>query len=106
MNQLYVAQAAKEQSDKALLLASAQSSQLPSGTSTYIFSGCDIGNYPPIFGTASITQSSSSGYQLSSGFALLYGNCTQARSLSIGDTVNFQGYLRNGSIHGVKIDKN
>lgn len=62
MNTLFVAQAAKEQSDKALLLASAQSSQLPTGSSTYIFSGCEIGNYPIISGTAGITKCSEAGF--------------------------------------------
>jgi hypothetical protein len=107
MNALFVAQAAKEQSDKAILIASAQSSQLPTGTSTYIFSGCEIGNYPVISGTASITASSGAGFELSSGYNILYGSCTEKGGVafSTGDTVCFQGYLKNGYIHGVKIAK-
>jgi len=62
MNALYVAQAAKQQSDKAILIASAQSSELLRGKTAYIFSGCDLGNYPIISGTASITGSSKAGF--------------------------------------------
>lgn len=110
MNQLFVAQAAKEQSDKAMLLASAQISILPSGTTTYIFSGCDIGNYPVISGTASITGSSARGFELSSGYNILYGNCTEAGEVSLkevkkGDTVGFHGYLKDGFIQGIRIAK-
>lgn len=106
MNTLYVAQAAKAQSDKALLLASVQSSILPSGTSTYIFSGCDIGNYPSISGTASVSKTSNGGYVLSSGYTLLYGNCTELPSkASEGDFVEFTGFIKDGFIQGVKIAK-
>ena len=106
MNRLYVAQAAKAQSDKALLLASVQSSILPSGTSTYIFSGCEIGNYPSISGTASISKTSKGGYVLSSGYTLLYGNCTEAATPATdGDFVEFTGFIKDGFIHGVKIAK-
>ena len=106
MNRLYVAQAAKAQSDKALLLASVQSSILPSGTSTYIFSGCEIGNYPSISGTASVSKTSKGGYVLSSGYTLLYGNCTEAATPATdGDFVEFTGFIKDGFIHGVKIAK-
>jgi hypothetical protein len=58
MNSLYVAQAAKEQSDKQLLIASAQIVQLPVSLTPSLFAGCDIGNYPSMFGTATITDAS------------------------------------------------
>jgi hypothetical protein len=106
LNNLYVAQAAKEQSDKSLLIASVQGSQLPTGISTSIFSGCDIGNYPSIFGTASIRNTSASGYTLNSGYNLLFGSCSQTYgNFTVGDTISFAGYLRNGFIHGIKINK-
>lgn len=107
MNTLFVAQAAKEQSDKAMLLASAQSSILPRGTTTYIFSGCDIGNFPVISGTASITGSSEYGFELNSGYRILYGSCTETGGVTFneGDLVNFQGYFRNGYIQGIRLAK-
>ena len=51
-----MAQAAKEQADKAMLIASAQASEMPEGSTTYIFGGCDSYNYPTITGTAQIIK--------------------------------------------------
>lgn len=55
-NNLLVAQAAKEQADKALALATAEASVIPEGNSTYIFSGCDIGAYPTYAGSARLIK--------------------------------------------------
>jgi len=62
MNNLYVAQAAKEQADKALLLASATETATKSGNITYIFGGCDPSLYPSMFGTSRIKSIKSPAY--------------------------------------------
>jgi hypothetical protein len=51
LNNLYMAQAAKEQADKAVLIASIAESAPISGSTTYIFRGCEVGNYPSVFGS-------------------------------------------------------
>lgn len=39
-----------------MLIASAQASEMPEGSTTYIFGGCDSYNYPTITGTAQIIK--------------------------------------------------
>lgn len=56
VNRLLVAQAAKEQADKSLAIASAEAVRRPEGNSTYIFSGCQIGGYPSYAGSAVVQQ--------------------------------------------------
>ena len=77
MNNLFVAQAAKAQADKAILTVSAQSAQLPPSSSASLFSGCDGGSYPLISGSACITSISEKAFSLSSGYVILFGDCSK-----------------------------
>jgi hypothetical protein len=78
LNRLYVAQAVKEQADKATAIVRAQSSVLPdsNSTSSYIFNGCQQLAYPTAMGTARIESSNTIGYRLVTGSTLLFGSCT------------------------------
>ena len=51
MNNLLVAQSAKEQSDKNIAMATAQMKHRDTGPRTYIFSGCDVQGYPSYSGS-------------------------------------------------------
>lgn len=105
MNTLFLAQAAKEQADKSLQIISAQSSIVLSGTSTYIFDSCEIGNYPVIFGTASLTLGQD-GFTLSTGHKLVRGSCTKGNfSEDSTGAVTYEGYLKNGCVYALKIDQ-
>lgn len=105
MNSLFLAQAAKEQADKSLQIISAQSSIVPGGTTTYIFDSCEIGNYPVIFGTASLILGQD-GYTLSTGHKLVRGSCTKGNfSADQAGAVTYEGYLKNGCVHAVRIDQ-
>lgn len=75
MNNLFVAQAAKEQADKATNLISAQASSTNSKPIT--FGGCDAQTYPTIFGTSYVTSVDPSSLALSSGAIILRGPCTK-----------------------------
>lgn len=101
MNNLFVAQAAKEQADKQLLLASAQSVQLASLT----FAGCNQGNYPSMFGTATILVAGNSAFKLDSGYSVLIGGCTTKRKgdYTNGTVIVFEGYLKGGAIHAIRL---
>jgi hypothetical protein len=104
MNNLFLAQAAKQQADKALLLASAQALQ-ESSLNITSFAGCAIGNYPSISGTASIVSASQGWVRFNSGYILLFGGCTVQDKMArnIGDIIQFEGYLRSGAIHAMRI---
>lgn len=108
MNNLFVAQARKEQADKATAIVRAQSSRLPAenSTSTYIFSGCNQQAYPTIAGSALISEANRVGYQLSSGNTLVFGDCTQ-RDVSVkkGDIISYNGYLKDGYVHCISYSK-
>ena len=108
MNNLFVAQARKEQADKATAIVQAQSSSLPANdsTSTYIFSGCDQQAYPSIAGSALINDSNKVGYQLSSGNTLVFGDCTQKdASVKKGDIISYNGYLKDGYVQCISYQK-
>jgi len=106
MNKLLVAQAAKEASDKAVAIASAQlkEGQLD-GFSTYVFGGCEQAGYPSYAGSARVDKVQSDKAWLDNGHYILFGDCTQKGSISEGDLVTFEGYLKNGCIHGLKLTK-
>ena len=108
-NNLFVAQARKEQADKATAIVKTQSSTLPDpeGTSTYIFGGCDQMNYPTIAGADIIGASNRLGFQLKSGYTLLYGDCTSASKVVVadGDVINYTGYLKDGYVHATSYTK-
>ena len=101
MNNLFLAQAVKEQMDKQLLLASAQSVQLASLT----FAGCTQGNYPSIFGTATIMVAANNTFYLDSGYNVLIGGCTTKEKghYTNGTVIAFKGYLKGGAIHAIRL---
>jgi hypothetical protein len=108
LNNLYVAQARKEQADKATQIVRAQSSVLPAddSTSTYIFAGCEQQAYPTIAGSASVNIANKIGYQLSSGNTLVFGSCTQRDvSVKTGDIISYNGYLKDGYVHAISYKK-
>jgi chromosome segregation ATPase len=107
-NNLFVAQARKEQADKATEIVRVQSSALPAddSTSTYIFAGCEQQAYPSIGGSAQINDSNKYGYQLSSGHTLVFGGCTKAdNSVRKGDLITYYGYIKNGYVHCTSYSK-
>ena len=107
MNRLIVAQAAKEQSDKAMAILSAQEASLSilEGESTYIFSTCEAGPYPSMVGSARVVAASAHGYRLDSGYTLIFGACSRQVACEVGDVVTYDGYLKDGFIHGIEISK-
>ncbi len=101
-NNLFVAQASKEQADKATQIVRAQSSVLPTddSTSTYIFAGCEQQAYPTIAGSAIVNDKSKYGYQLSSGNVLVFGSCTKrVGDCEKGDVISYKGYIKDGYVH-------
>lgn len=107
LNRLYVAQAVKEQADKATAIVRAQSSVLPdsNSTSSLIFNGCLQLAYPTAMGTARIESSNAIGYRLATGSTLLFGSCTTKEPCLAGDLVSYNGYLKDGYIHATSITK-
>jgi hypothetical protein len=104
MNQLLVAQAAKAQSDKNMAIMSSYAvNSMEKGSSTYIFAGCDKRNYPSFSGTLIVSEILTQGARLTSGHTLVYGNCTKGVQISKGDLIKFDGYLKDGMIHGISI---
>lgn len=103
LNQLYVATAAKQQADKAIAIVEAQITNTQNTT----FYGCSQGAYPSSFGAGIIQSAITEGYILESNQRLLLGNCTIGSTsiYTAGDMVTFQGYLRNGAIHLIKLSK-
>lgn len=102
LNNLYVAQAAKAASDRALSLAFAEGTaalKILEGESTYVFKGCVNQVYPEISGTVAVETLLTSGARLNSGHILTWGDCTEKVQLvKAGDVVTFTGYIVNGVI--------
>ena len=108
LNNLYVAQARKEQADKATSIVRVQSSALPAenSTSTYIFAGCTQQAYPTISGSATVEQANGLGYRLSTGSTLLFGDCTEREvACGKGDVITYEGYIKNGYVHATSYKK-
>lgn len=107
LNNLYVAQAAKAASDKAISLAFAEgaaSLNLLEGNSTYIFKGCVNQVYPEISGTVAVSTLIASGAKLNSGHILTWGDCTEkTHVVKEGDVVTFTGYIINGVISATQV---
>jgi len=107
-NNLFVAQAKKEQADKATAIIKSQSTALPAAgsNSTYIFAGCNQLAYPSISGTAAIATANKLGFSLNSGHTLLFGDCTQKDiSCGNGDVISYVGYLKDGYVHATSYKK-
>jgi len=102
-NNLFVAQARKEQADKATAIVKTESSTLPDedSTSTYIFGGCDQHNYPTITGADIVGAHNKYGFKLRSGYTLLHGSCTTGGKVAVadGDIIDYVGYLKDGYVH-------
>ena len=105
MNNLLVAQSAKEQSDKSIAIATAQMKERDTGPRTYIFSGCEVLGYPSYSGSEMVEKVEDDKVLLMSGHYLLYGGCTKKADIKKGDLVNFEGYWKNGCIHGIQLSK-
>ena len=105
-NNLFVAQARKEQADKATAIAKSQAAVLPDpdSSSAYIFGGCDQHNYPTIVGADIIGAHNKYGFKLRSGYTLLHGACTSAEAVAVhdGDVIEYIGYLKDGYVHATK----
>jgi hypothetical protein len=101
LNKLFVAQAAKEQADKAINILYTQNS-----ISDQPFAGCNQGSFPGMFGTGRVKIVNQNGFTLESGQILLSGPCTaSALACSVGDMLYFEGYLRSGCIHLLRFSK-
>ena len=103
-NNLFVAQAAKAAADKATQTAYAYGASslnlLTSGSSTYVFQGCNHQVYPVITGTVAVSSLISSGAVLNSGHILTWGDCTSKTQLvSAGSVVTYTGTFSNGVIN-------
>jgi len=70
---LYVAQARKEQADKATEVVRFQTN---AQANLFLFTGCHQQAYPTITGSVIIIEVKPNGFQISTGSHLLYGNCT------------------------------
>jgi hypothetical protein len=108
LNNLYVAQAAKEASDKAIAIAYAQgasSMDIFKGESTYVFNGCLNQVFPSIAGTVSVTKLIPNGAQLSSGHVLTWGECTTKEDINIGDVIYYSGNIVGNCISASSIEK-
>lgn len=108
MNNLFVAQAAKEVADKAMAIASAQSASslnMLEGESTYIFEGCNEQVHPVITGTIPVSTLITSGARLNSGHILTWGPCTEkVKAVADGSIVAFEGTIKGGVISATKVD--
>jgi len=101
LNNLFVAQAAKEAADKATAIAFAQgtsSLDILKDKSTYVFNGCLNQVYPTISGTVSVINLIQGGAQLSSGHVLTWGDCTTKDNINIGDVIYYEGSIVGTSI--------
>jgi len=108
LNRLYVAQAAKQASDKAIAIAYAQgaaATDIFKGQSTYVFSGCLSKAYPSISGTVSVVNLIPSGAQLSSGHVLTWGDCTTKDTINIGDVIYYTGSIVGNAISAATVVK-
>lgn len=92
-NNLFVAQARKEQADKATALIRTQSSTLPDpqGSTTYIFGGCEQQSYPTVAGADIVGSQNKFGFRLKSGYTMLYGSCTDKTQIIVqdGDLISY-----------------
>lgn len=125
LNKLYVAQARKETADRASAIALAEGSlsdhnvqngvntiggsiNINSGStvvSTASFGGCDAKAYPVISGTSKVVSVNSNGFNLASGHSVIYGSCSSVGKCSVGDFVNYNGYIVNGVVNALRIDR-
>jgi hypothetical protein len=69
------------------------------------FGGCDARNYPVISGNSKVVSVSSNGYSLASGHQVIYGSCSNAVKCSVGDFVNYNGYIVNGMVNALRIER-
>jgi hypothetical protein len=104
-NSILVAQAAKEQADKAVAIVTAQLKQQDANPKTYIFSGCEAFSYPSYSGSATVSEVGDGQAVLNSGHTIVYGACTLKTDFKKGDLVQFDGYWKDGCIHGIKLSK-
>lgn len=117
LNKLYLAQSRKETADRASSIALAEGSlsdhNVNNGASTIggttkatSFGGCDSKSYPSISGTSKVVSVGANGYSLASGHSVVYGSCSQASAkVSVGDYVNYNGYINNGVINALRIER-
>lgn len=105
LNRLYVAQAAKEQADKTVLLATLYEKRPPTANSSYLFQGCNPGNYPSVAGSVRVRTVGSGYYELESGQVVAFGGCSEVGTCREGEVASFEGYLRNGVVHATRISK-
>ena len=105
LNNLYVAQALKEQADKSTNIVRMQTATLPEEESTHIFAGCVQNAFPTISGSALVSRANGSGYALNSGNVLVFGDCTQRELVVVGDLIDYEGYIKDGYIHAVSYKK-
>ena len=105
LNNLYVAQARKEQADKSTNIVRMQTATLPEEESTHIFAGCVQNAYPTISGSALVSETNGSGYALNSGNVLVFGDCTQKELVVVGDLIEYEGYIKDGYVHAVSYKK-
>ena len=101
-----MAQAAKEQADKATAIVRAQTSSLPTESLiASLFGGCDKKAYPMIAGSAWVQSFNRLGYKLSSGSTLLLGSCTVGYgSIVQGNTIKYEGYVKDGFVHALAVE--
>lgn len=121
LNKLYVAQARKESADRATAIALAEGSLSDHNVNNGVnsiggsinlanggnvsFEGCDARNYPVISGNSQVVSVSTSGYTLASGHRVIYGSCSNAAQCSVGDFVNYNGYIVNGVVNALRIER-
>ena len=121
LNKLYVAQSRKETADRASAIALAEGSfsdhNVNNGVTTLggsinlankesvSFGGCDAKNYPVISGNSKVVSISNNGYSLASGHQVIYGPCSNAAKCSVGDFVNYNGYIVNGVVNALRIQR-
>lgn len=125
VNKLYLAQSRKETADRASSIALAEGSLSDHnvqngansiGGSTSLsgaaavasatFGGCDSKAYPTISGTSKVVSVNSNGYSLASGHNVVYGQCSSASAkVIVGDFVKYNGYINNGLINALRIER-
>lgn len=119
---MYVAQARKETADRASAIALAEGSlsdhNVNNGVNTIgqnktiagsaagvSFGGCDAKAYPVISGTSKVVSLLPNGYTLSSGQQVIYGSCSTAGKCAVGDFVKYNGYIVNGVVNALRIER-
>jgi len=81
------------------------SSSSSSVSSSVSFGGCDTKAYPVISGSAKVVSVSATGYTLASGQSVIYGSCSTTTACAVGDYVKYNGYLVNGVVNALRIDR-